>query len=58
MDDITARGWKVDPLLVLTIGSRGSTHKNTISALNMYTIPETLFEPMVSQLNINASNMQ
>jgi hypothetical protein len=55
IDDITARGWNVDPLLVLNVGARGSTHKNTISTLkNLYTIPKTLIEPMVSQLNINA----
>jgi hypothetical protein len=36
-------------------GARGSTHKTIISALkNLYTIPKTLIEPMVSQLNTNA----
>jgi hypothetical protein len=55
VEDIKARGWKVDPLLVLIIGSRSSTNKNAISALkNLYTIPKTLIEPMVSQLNTNA----
>jgi hypothetical protein len=55
IEDIKARGWKVDPLMVLTIGARGSTHKNTISTLkNLYTIPKTLIEPLVSQLNTNA----
>jgi hypothetical protein len=55
IEDIKARGWKVDPLLVLTAGARGSTHKTTIYALkNLYTIPKTLIEPMVSQLNTNA----
>jgi hypothetical protein len=53
IEDIQARGWKVDPLLVLT--TRGSTHKTTISALkNLYKIPKTIIEPMVSQLNTNA----
>jgi hypothetical protein len=42
----------VDPLLVFTAGARGSTHKTTIFALkNLYMIPKTLIEPMVSQLN-------
>jgi hypothetical protein len=55
IEDIKARGWKVDPLLVVTIGARGSTHKTTISILkNLYTIPKTIIEPMVSQLNTNA----
>jgi hypothetical protein len=55
IDDIKARGWNVDPLLVLTTGTRGSTHTNTLSALtNSYKIPKTLIVPMVSQLNINA----
>jgi hypothetical protein len=55
IEDIKARGWKVDPLLVLTAGAQGSTHKTTISALkNLYSIPKTTIEPMVSQLNINA----
>jgi hypothetical protein len=55
IEDIKARGWKVDPLLVLTAGARGSTHKTTISALkNLYSIPNPLIEPMVSQLNTNA----
>jgi hypothetical protein len=45
----------MDPLLVLTVGARGSTHKTTISVLkNLYSIPKTLIEPMVSQLNKNA----
>jgi hypothetical protein len=45
----------VDPLLVLTAGARGSTHKTTISTLkNLYLISKTLIEPMVSQLNTNA----
>jgi hypothetical protein len=53
--DIKARRWKMDPLLVLTVGARGSTHKTTISVLkNLYSIPKTLIEPMVSQLNKNA----
>jgi hypothetical protein len=55
IEDIKARGWKVDPLLVLTTGARGSTHKTTILALkDLYSIPKTLIEPMVSQLNTNA----
>jgi hypothetical protein len=55
IEDIKARGWKVDPLLVLTARALGSTHKTTISELkNLYSIPKTLIEPMVSQLNTNA----
>jgi hypothetical protein len=55
IENIKARGWKVDPLMVLSAGAQGSTHKNTISALkNLYTIPKTLIEPLVSQLNTNA----
>jgi hypothetical protein len=52
IENIKARGWQVDSLLVLTTGTWGSTHKTTISALkNLYTIPKILIEPMVSQLN-------
>jgi hypothetical protein len=55
IDAIKAKGWNVDPLLTLTAGARGSTHKSTITDLkNTYTIPKTLIESMVSQLNINA----
>jgi hypothetical protein len=55
IDAIKAKGWNVDPLLTLTAGARGSTHKSTITDLkNTYTIPKTLIEPMVSQLKINA----
>jgi hypothetical protein len=55
IDAIKAKGWKVDPLLKLTAGAQGSTHKSTIIELkNTYTIPKALIEPMVSQLNINA----
>jgi hypothetical protein len=55
IEDIKARGWKVDPLMILTVGAQDSTHKTTISALrNLYAIPKTLIEPMVSQLNTNA----
>jgi hypothetical protein len=54
LESIKVRGWKVDPLLVLTAGARGSTHKNTISILkNLYIIPKTVIEPLVSQLNTN-----
>jgi hypothetical protein len=43
IEDIKARGWKVDPLLVLTVRARGSTHKTTISTLkNLYSISKTL----------------
>jgi hypothetical protein len=55
IEDIKARGWKVDPLLVITAGARGSTHKTTIFALkDLYSIPKNIIEPMVSQLNTNA----
>jgi hypothetical protein len=33
INNIKARGWNVDPLITLTAGARGSTHKNTISEL-------------------------
>jgi hypothetical protein len=55
IDAIKAKGWNVDPLLTLTAGARGSTHKSTITDLkNTYTMPKALIEPMVFQLNINA----
>jgi hypothetical protein len=45
IDDIKARGWNVDPLLVLTAGARGSTYKNILSVLtNSYKIPKTLIQ--------------
>jgi hypothetical protein len=43
-----AKGWNVDPLLTVTAGARGSTHKSIITKLkNTYTIPKALIEPMV-----------
>jgi hypothetical protein len=55
INNIKARGWNVDPLITLTAGARGSTHKNTISELKRaYSIPKNIIEPMVSQLNIIA----
>jgi hypothetical protein len=55
MNDIEARGWKVDPLITLTAGARGTTHKNTLSKLKrVYSLPTNIIEPMVSQLNIIA----
>jgi hypothetical protein len=55
INDIKAKGWNVDPLITLTIGARGSTHKNTISELKRaYALPKNIIEPMVSQLNIIA----
>jgi hypothetical protein len=52
INDIKARGWNVDPLITLTAGARGSTHKNTISELKRaYALPKNIIEPMVSQLN-------
>jgi hypothetical protein len=33
INDIKAKGWNVDPLITLTAGARGSTHKNTIFEL-------------------------
>jgi hypothetical protein len=45
----------VDPLITLTAGARGSTHKNTISEFKRtYSLPKNIIEPMVSQLNIIA----
>jgi hypothetical protein len=53
INDIKARGWNVDLLITLIAGARGSTHKTTISKLKeIYSIPNNLIEPMVSQLNI------
>jgi hypothetical protein len=53
INDIKARGWNVDPLITLTAGARGSTHKNAISELKRtYAFPKNIIEPMVSQLNI------
>jgi hypothetical protein len=43
----------VDPLITLTAGARGSTHKNTIVELKCaYSLPKNTIEPMVSQLKI------
>ena len=47
-NDIKARGWKVDPLITLTAGARGSTHKNTISKFKqVFSLPKNIIEPMV-----------
>jgi hypothetical protein len=55
INDIKARGWNVDPLITLTAGARGSTHKNTILKLKRaYSLPKNIIDPMVSQLNIIA----
>jgi hypothetical protein len=55
INDIKARGWNVDPLIILTTGARGSTHKNTISELKCaYALSKNIIEPMVSQINIIA----
>jgi hypothetical protein len=55
INDIKARGWKVDSLITLTAGARGSMHKNTVSELKRaYSLPKNIIEPMVSQLNIIA----
>jgi hypothetical protein len=55
INDIKARGSNIDPLITLTTGARGSTHKNTISELKRaFSIPQNITEPMVSQLNIIA----
>jgi hypothetical protein len=53
INDIKARGWNVDPLIILTAGARGSTHKNTISK-QAFSLPKNIIEPMVSKLNIIA----
>jgi hypothetical protein len=40
---------------MLTVGARGSTHKNTITELiRVYSLPKNIIGPMVSQLNIIA----
>jgi hypothetical protein len=55
INDMKAKGWNVDPLIILTAGAIGSTHKNTISELKRaYSLPKNIIEPMVSQLNIIA----
>jgi hypothetical protein len=55
IDDIKTKGWNVDPFLILIARAWGSTHKSTNTKLkNTYTIPKTLIEPMVFQINVNA----
>jgi hypothetical protein len=55
INDIKAKGWNVDPLIILTARAKGSIYKNTISELkHAYTLPKNIIEPMVSQLNIIA----
>jgi hypothetical protein len=52
INNIKARGWNVDPLITLTVGARGSTHKNTISeikhAYSLWQITQYVLNPMRS----------
>ena len=41
INDIKTRGWNINLLITLTIGARGSIHKNTISELKRaYSLPK------------------
>jgi hypothetical protein len=55
INDIKARGWNVDPILILIAGARGSTHKKFIIELKrIYNIPKQQTKILAKQINKNA----
>jgi hypothetical protein len=55
LNNIKAHGWNVDPILVLTAGARGSTHKKFIKEIKrIYKIPKQQPKTLAEQININA----
>ena len=58
INDIKSRGWNLDPLITLTTGARGSTHKNTIAKLKKaYSLPKNTIEQWYHKLTLLPSNM-
>jgi hypothetical protein len=55
INNIKAKRWKADPILVITTGARWSIHKQTTTNIKtLYKIPKNLIKPMISKININA----
>jgi hypothetical protein len=52
INDITELGWKVDPLIVITAGARGTTHTPSIKILETnFKIPETNIKHTFKEIN-------
>jgi hypothetical protein len=52
LDSITILGWKVDPLIVITVGARGTTHVPSMKLLETnFEIPETNIRHTFKEIN-------
>ena len=52
IDHITNRGWNVEPLIVITIGARATTHTSSMKILEeKFKIPEKTIRQTFSEIN-------
>jgi hypothetical protein len=52
INDITQQGWKIDPLIVITAGARGTTHTPSIKELEQtFKIPENMAKHTFKEIN-------
>jgi hypothetical protein len=52
INDITRQGWKIDPLMVITAGARGTTHAPSMKQLEQtFKIPENLTKNAFKEIN-------
>jgi hypothetical protein len=55
IDDIAQKGWKIDPLIVVTAGARGTTHAPSMKQLEQtFKLPETSIKHTFKVINTNA----
>ena len=51
-NDITQQGWKIDPLLVITAGARGTTHAPSMKQLiQTFKLPESSVKHTFKEIN-------
>ena len=55
INDIAQQGWKVDPLIVIPAGARGTTHAPTMDQLvKTFNLSETSIKHTFNEINTNA----
>jgi hypothetical protein len=55
INDITQQGWKIDPLMVITAGARGTTHAPSMKQLEQtFKLSETAVKHTFKVINTNA----
>jgi hypothetical protein len=52
IDDITQQGWKIEPLIVITTGARGTTHAPSMKQMEQtFKLPENMVKHTFREIN-------